>query len=58
VVLFAGLRRLVERRQAQRRWQADRAEAERLWWQCENERYESLREMQYVMVLRKLEEWQ
>lgn len=55
LVLFAVLRRLAERRQAQRRWQADRAEAERLWWQCENERYELLRAMQHVMWMKKLE---
>lgn len=55
VVLFAVLRRLTEQRRAQLTYKAQRAEAERLWWQRESERYELLREMQHVMVLRKLE---
>jgi uncharacterized membrane protein YdjX (TVP38/TMEM64 family) len=53
-VLFAVLRYLAERRRARRAWLAQRAEAERLWWQRENERYAMLREMQRVMLLRKL----
>jgi hypothetical protein len=57
-VLFAVLRRVTEQRRARRTYEAQRAEAERLWWQCESERYELLREMQHVMVLRKLKEWQ
>lgn len=55
VVLFAVLRRLAERRQAHRSWQANRAEAERAWQERENERVELLREMQHVMWMKKLE---
>lgn len=58
VVLFAGLRRLAERRQARRTWLANRAEAERAWQERETERMATWRELQHVMVLRKLEEWQ
>lgn len=58
IVLFSVLRRLTEQRRAQLTHEAQRAEAERLWWQRESERYELLREMQHVIVLRKLEEWQ
>lgn len=54
-VLLALVRRLAERRQARRTWRANRAEAERLWQERENERVELLREMQHVMWMKKLE---
>jgi hypothetical protein len=54
-VLFAVLRRLAERRQARRIWQANRAEAERAWQERETERMATWRELQHAVQLAKLE---
>ena len=57
-VLFAVLRRLAERRAAQRAYAARCAERDRQWWQAEAERVELWREMQHVVCMVKLEGWQ
>jgi Flp pilus assembly protein CpaB len=55
-VLFAVLRRLAERRAAQRAYAARCAERDRQWWQAEAERVEVLHAAQHVMLLARLEE--
>lgn len=54
-VLFAVLRRLAERRAAQRAYAARCAERDRQWWQAEAERVELLHKAQHVMLIAKLE---
>ena len=56
IVLFAVLRRLAERRAAQRAYAARCAERDRQWWQAEAERVEVLHAAQHVMLLARLEE--
>jgi len=55
-VLLAVLRRLAERRAAQRAYAARCAERDRQWWQAEAERVEVLHAAQHVMLLARLEE--
>lgn len=54
-VLLAVLRRLAERRAAQRAYAARCAERDRQWWQAEAERVEVLHAAQHVMLMAKLE---
>ena len=55
-VLFAVLRRLAERRAAQRAYAARCAERDRQWWQAEAERVEVLHAAQHIMLMARLEE--
>ena len=54
-VLLVVLRRLAERRAAQRAYAARCAERDRQWWQAEAERVELLHKAQHVMLIAKLE---
>lgn len=55
-VLLAVLRRLAERRAAQRAYAARCAEAERMWQAAEAERVELWHKAQHILLMAKLEE--